>query len=120
MTGTSPQWTVRLTAAAASDFQRILEWTAEQFGERQAFVYAETLAMALEALAEGPSVIGAKPRDEIIKGLFSLHVARRGRKGRHFIMFRVAPRDHAIDVLRLLHDSMDLPRHFSGTDEEPL
>jgi toxin ParE1/3/4 len=112
------QWTVRLTAAAEKDFQDIVEWTVEQFGDEQALVYAETIALALEALGEGPAPIDAKRRDEIQRGLYSLHVARQGRKGRHFVMFRIAPRARGvIEVLRLLHDSMDLPRHFQIPDE---
>ena len=113
------QWTVRLSAIAEADFEHIIQWTSKQFGDAQALVYAETLSMALLALTEGPDILGAKARDEILKGLFSLHVARQDRKGRHFIMFRVAPRGSGdvIEVLRLLHDSMDLPRHF-GTSEE--
>ncbi len=61
---------------------------------------------------------GAKPRDDIAKGLLTLHVARRGRKGRHFVMFRVASErgSKVIEVLRLLHDAMDLPRHLPSTD----
>jgi toxin ParE1/3/4 len=113
------RWTVRLSAAAEADFEHIVQWTSEQFGDTQAIVYAETLSIALAALTQGPDIIGAKARDEILKGLFSLHVARQGRKGRHFIMFRVGPRGSGdvIEVLRLLHDSMDLPRHFSASDE---
>jgi toxin ParE1/3/4 len=107
------QWTVRLTAAAEKDFQGIIEWTIAQFGEAQALAYADTLALALEALSEGPSLREATRRDDIVKGLCSLHVARRGRKGRHFIMFRAASQGgDVIEVLRLLHDSMDIPRHF--------
>lgn len=55
----------------------------EHSGEAQARVYAETLSTAMEALTGGPTVIGAKARNEIAKGLFTLHVARQGRKGRH-------------------------------------
>ena len=111
------QWAVRLSAAAENDFQGIIEWTIEHFGETQALVYAETLALALEALAEGPSLADAKQRDEILKGLCSFHVARRGRKGRHIIMFRVATRGgNIVEVLRVLHDSMDHPRHFRSSD----
>jgi toxin ParE1/3/4 len=40
-----------------------------------------------------------------------MHVAWQGKKGRHFVMFRVAP-ERVIEVLRLLHDSMDLSRHW--------
>jgi toxin ParE1/3/4 len=103
-----------LAAAAEDDFQDVLRWTAEHFGDRQARVYARTLSMAFEALAAGPTVVGAKARNDIAKGLFMLHVARHGRKGRHFVMFRIGHdqgRD-VIEILRLLHDAMDLPRHL--------
>jgi toxin ParE1/3/4 len=114
-----PDWPIRLTAAAEVDFQGILRWTLEQFGEVQAQVYADTLSSALESLAAGPKVIGAKARNDIAKGLFTLHVARHGRKGRHFIMFRIG-RDKdrkVIEVLRILHDAMDLARHLPVADK---
>ena len=104
--------TVRLTTAAETDFEKIIDWTIEHFGELQGVAYAETLLLAIDALTAGSLVADAKPRDEIMKGLYSLHVARQGRKGRHFVMFRVAAGGDAIEVLRLLHDSMDLPRHL--------
>ena len=95
------------------DVEHIFDWTETQFGEAQAFAYLDTLSAALESLTGGPDVIGARSRDEIAKGLRTLHVARLGRKGRHFILFRIRrDRKHdVIDVLRLLHDSMDLARH---------
>lgn len=106
-------WSVRLTAAADSDFQNIIAWTLEQLGDAQARIYAETLSAALEALTDGPELAGVRERNDITKGLFALHVAREGRKGRHFVIFRIAAgRDQQwIEVLRLLHDAMDLPRH---------
>lgn len=105
---------MRLSASAEADFEQIIQWTIEQFGERQSLVYAETIKLALQAVSAGPEAIGVKARDEILKGLFSLHIAREGRKGRHFVMFRIAQRGagDVIEVLRLLHDSMDLARHI--------
>jgi toxin ParE1/3/4 len=118
VTPSKAPWRVRLTTAAETDFRDILQWTAEHFGEAQARAYAETLSMALAALAAGPTAIGAKPRNDIAKGMFSFHVTRTGRKGRHFVIFRVAgEQDAAIEVLRLLHDSMDLPRHLLAGEE---
>jgi toxin ParE1/3/4 len=113
------RWTVRLTATAQADFQDIIRWTSAQFGPGQAQVYAGTLSAALEALANGPRIGGARARDDIAKGLFTLHVARGGRKGRHFVMFRIGddPDREVIDVLRLLHDVMDLPRHLPPINE---
>ena len=106
-------WMVRLSAAAEVDYREILRWTVKNFGAAQARIYADTLASALQALSAGPAIIGVKQRPEIGSGLRTLHVARNGRKGRHFVMFRVGREQErkVIDVLRLLHDSMDLERH---------
>lgn len=117
MAGSS--WTVRLSSAAEADYQKILRWTVENFGMAQARHYADTLSSALKALSAGPAIIGVKERPEIGNNIRTLHVARNGRKGRHFVMFRVGSiqgRD-VIDVLRLLHDSMDLERHLPPTEQ---
>lgn len=73
--------------------------------------------MALEALAAGPDVVDVKARDDIAPGIHTLHVARQGRKGRHFVVLGVAE-PGTIDVLRILHDSMDLPRHVGAANDE--
>ena len=64
-------------------------------------------------LVAGPAQPGVKARPEIGKDLFTLHVARNGRRGRHIVLFRAEPDPgrHRIDVLRILHDSMDLASH---------
>ena len=116
MTEEGHPWTVRLTAAAEVDYQNIIAWTLEQFGDLQARVYADILSAALVELTAGPATAGAKERSEIGKGLFTLHVARRGRKGRYFVLFRIRPNkpQSRIEVLRLLHDAMDLKLHTPG------
>ncbi|TQV62327.1 MAG: type II toxin-antitoxin system RelE/ParE family toxin [Halothiobacillaceae bacterium] len=111
-------WTVRLARQAGLDIEAILTWTADQFSPQQAEVYAETLTQAIEALFEGPEILGARQRDDILPGVFVLHVARGGRRGHHFIVFR--PRDgHCMDVLRVLHDSMDFKRHLAEPVFQP-
>ena len=106
----SSPWTVRLGHQAEQDFLTIMQWTNSTFGEAQAMAYAHTISQAIQALQDGPEVGGVKLRDEIEPGLRTLHVARQGRKGRHFVVFR-AGAERNVDVLRLLHDSMDLARH---------
>ncbi|MFH7319713.1 type II toxin-antitoxin system RelE/ParE family toxin [Desulfurivibrio sp. D14AmB] len=108
----SRPWIIRLTRAAEDDFQQIIRWTAANFGRRQAGTYARTLATAIEALRGGPNIVGARPREEIGPGIHTLHVARRGRRGRHFVVFRASRTEQFIDVLRLLHDGMDLQQHL--------
>lgn len=113
-----PSSTVRLSAAAEADYRQILRWTVENFGSAQARSYAAALSSALKALSVGPGIIGIKERPEIGDNIRTLHVARNGRKGRHFVMFRVGSIQgrNVIDVLRLLHDSMDLEQQLPPTE----
>jgi len=119
LSGAPRAWRVRLTAAAETDLRQIIGWTSARFGERQAGAYGETLSAVLLALTAGPTVAGARARSEMGKGMYTLSVARLGRRGRHFVVFRVGREsDHeVIEVLRLLHDSMDLQRHLPSDDE---
>jgi toxin ParE1/3/4 len=73
-------------------------------------MYQEVLIEALVELAAGPNVPGSIARDEIRPGLRSLHVTRGKRRGRHFVVYRVA-QPNVIEVARILHDAMDLARH---------
>jgi toxin ParE1/3/4 len=112
-------WRVRLGAAAEVDFANILKWTAENFGARQSRAYRDILVQAIGELAAGPDVAGSRTRDEIMAGLRTLHVARRGRRGSHFLMYRAAP-NSTIEIVRILHDRMDLRRHVPPAPDESI
>ena len=107
----APRWRVRLTASAEADYRNILRWTSERFGTQQAWRYARTLGSALEELIVGPDVPGSRERSDIGPGVRVLHVGRRARRGRHFLLYRISsPADPLlIDVLRVLDDRVDLP-----------
>ncbi|MBI4967446.1 MAG: type II toxin-antitoxin system RelE/ParE family toxin [Rhodospirillales bacterium] len=107
MTERRERWSVVLAAAAEADFTQILEWTAARFGAKQAEAYGETLMAAIAALTESPGQAGTKTRDDLGRGVRALPAARRGRKARHLILFRVksGAGAKAIEVLRILHDS---------------
>lgn len=108
-------WTVRLGQQAEQDYLQVIHWTKTNFGNSQAKAYAETLSLTVQDLMSGPEIAGTKARDGIGPGIRTLHIARIGRKGRHFVVFRAGP-EHVIDVLRILHDSMDLPRNLPAND----
>ncbi len=110
-------WQVRLASQAEQDLFDIILWTAENFGTKQAEHYAETISLAIEALHDGPDILESRMRDEIGMGIRTLHVARQGRKGRHFVAFSVSE-GHVINILRLLHDSMDLAIHLPEDHNE--
>ena len=108
-----PRWQVHLTAGARADLGNILRWTSDRFGRAQARRYSDTLTQAIRSLEAGPDAPGSRRRDDLSRGLMTLHVARRGRAGRHLVVYRIGgPGDPSvIEVIRLLHDSMDLSRH---------
>lgn len=91
--------------------------SARDFGFLQAEIYAQTLALAIDAFRDdGPETIGARERPEIRHGIFTLHVARRKRNASHFLVFQtVTPR--TVEILRILHDRMDLARHLEPHQE---
>jgi toxin ParE1/3/4 len=111
---TQALWAVRTSAAAKADFKDILRWTRDRFGTQQAQVYLETLTLALEDLCAGPQGVGCTLRSDIGPDIYTLHVARKGRHGRHFLVFRVRPLQDqpVLELLRILHDSMEMKRHL--------
>lgn len=116
------QWRLVISSAALKDYQDIVAWTVSQFGAQQARAYAQVIESALQDLREGPEIVGIKWRPELGARIASLHLARKGYKARHLVIVRVETRlaseDPVIEVLRLLHDRMDLQRHLSSTDSE--
>ncbi|WP_244422115.1 type II toxin-antitoxin system RelE/ParE family toxin [Bradyrhizobium sp. ORS 285] len=84
---------------------------------RQAEVYRDTLLSAIGDLANGPDVAGSRARDDIMPGVRTLHVARRGRAGRHLLLYRMSG-PGVIEIGRILHDRMDLPRHSPFPSEK--
>jgi toxin ParE1/3/4 len=107
-------WTIRLSDTAETDYDDILRWTAKRFGTAQTAAYSDLLAATLVRLERGPTIVGVRRRDEIGAGLHTLHV---GPRGRHIILFRIGSEsDRITDVLRILHDAMDLVRHAPRED----
>ena len=114
----NPVWNIRLARAAEDDFQHIMRWTIIHFGRRQSKTYSKTLTLALNDLSNGPDIPGVRKREDISPGIYTLHVARKNRRGRHFIVFRVnhSSATPTIDILRILHETMDLVRHLSAAE----
>jgi len=104
------KWVVRLAETAQQDLDSIYIWTYEHFGPTQAEHYRRVILNTLKDLREGPHVIGATSHAELPSHLRVLHVARKGRRGRHYAVFD-APATGGIRVVRILHDSMDMRRH---------
>jgi toxin ParE1/3/4 len=91
-----------ITPIARSDLRNISRYTDKNWGRQQRFKYIKQLKDRFSYLAEKPQM--GKKRDEIIGSPYSYH------EGRHVIFYRTSA--EGIEILRVLHDSMDFPRHF--------
>jgi toxin ParE1/3/4 len=109
------RWRIRLGAIAERDFINIVAWTVERFGPRQAESYRATILAAIKTMEQGPEQLGSRSREDIGEGVRTLHVARSGRRGRHFILYRTDG-DGVTEVVRILHDAMDLARHLPNPE----
>lgn len=99
-----------LSPLAETDFASIAAWTADRFGARQAEIYVDALVQTIEELAAAATHPRSKDRAELMAGLRSLHMAKRGRPGRHVLLY-LEDRD-TVTILRILHDSMELAQHL--------
>ncbi len=107
--------TIRHTAAADSDLQSIFEWTLNSFGRLALERYSKLIGQALIDLAKDPTRQGVRRATEALFIYHLRHSRTRGRtahvhRPRHFILFRKTSTH--LDILRYLHDAMDLEYHF--------
>jgi toxin ParE1/3/4 len=88
-----------LTSKAIDDLSMIWEYTYETWSESQADKYYELLTSSFEEIVQNPDL--GKNYNEIDKTLFGLRV------GKHIVFYRVTQSDE-IEILRILHQRMDL------------
>lgn len=93
----------KLTREADRDLEGIWEYTNKQWGKSQANKYLNKLEDHFYKLATNPYL--GKRRYELAGSPMSFHCER------HVIFYRIA--DKGIEIIRVLHDSMDFPRHFN-------
>jgi len=102
-----------ISASARRDIASALVWSERHWGPTQRDRYRTLIAEALDTLLQDPQHPLSRARDEIRPGMRSLHIARRGRQARHFIVYRLTP-EGDLQVIRLLHDAMEPSRALSN------
>ena len=91
-----------LSPRAQADIEGIWDYTMERWGEEQAVRYIRLLQDAIQAVAEKPR--RGRPCDYIRAGY------RKYPSGSHMIFYRTIA--EGIDVVRVLHQSMDFEQHL--------
>ena len=92
-----------LSPAAQADLEQIWDYTNDRWGIYQAEEYLRGLQRAIERAAANPRI--GRPCDEIRPGY------RRLAAGSHLLFYRVTA-EGIVDVVRVLHQRMDVDRHL--------
>lgn len=110
-----------LAPSAASDIESILARSFDEFGAEAAQRYETLIVRAIADVAANPDRPSVHIRDEIGRSARTYHLANsrenvakkpmRVKRPRHFLVFRSGAKN-VVEIARVLHDSMDLPRHL--------
>lgn len=92
-----------LSLQAQESLHQIRTYTLKNYGQQQTLTYLKMLRDGMRAAAQRPDAKGMA-RDDIKKGYYSVFV------GKHTIYYRI--RDTHIDIIDVLHQSMDPMRHL--------
>jgi len=95
---------VILRQEAIDDFNNIWDYTFEQWSENQADKYYSTLRFACKEIGENPDI--GKEYTGIRRDLLGL------KSGKHIIFYHLTSEDE-IEVIRILHERMDLKNRLT-------
>lgn len=94
----------KLLPAAERDLEAIWQYTAQQWGVRQADLYIDQLGEAFQLIAEQPLI--CRERNEFTPPVRIHH------RGHHLVVYHIIAAD--ITVIRVVHESMDLDAQLSS------
>jgi toxin ParE1/3/4 len=92
-----------LSPRAQADIDDIWDYTAHRWNEDQAQHYVEDIRRAVETIAHDPR--RGRPCDQIRRGYLRFSV------NAHVLFYRISA-GGGIEVVRVLHQSMDFGRHL--------
>ncbi len=96
-------YTLVLSPEAIEDRKDIIAYTVAAWGIEYARKYNQKLKEALTSIRQNPRL--GRPHPQLAPAYQVYHT------GRHYIVYSV--KATRIEVVRILHDHMDLPRHIS-------
>ncbi|MCG8557294.1 MAG: type II toxin-antitoxin system RelE/ParE family toxin [Proteobacteria bacterium] len=102
---------IRIADAAHKDIAEVLRHTRKEFGRRKYLQYRALIELALQELARDPLGSTTRQRKELHPAARTYHIARRGKRVRHFFLYRVSD-EGVVEIGRLLYDGMELTRHL--------
>ena len=110
-----------LTKAARGDIVDSLKRSVEGFGIAGRRRYQALIRKAIQDVAADPTRPGSRERSDLSPGMHSYHLAHSRerartadgivRNPRHILLYH-CPDLQTVEILRVLHDAMDLLRHL--------
>lgn len=94
---------VRYSRRANADLEDITDYTAHTWGAEQAKTYIRAIRAKIHEIANGDAI--TQSLDVMNPNLFKARV------NRHLIIYEETA--EMVSILRILHESMDIPRHIS-------
>jgi len=92
----------RLSRLVAADLDEIAEYTIDRFGIEQARRYRDGMKTCFDRLANDPAL--GRGTEQLLRGL------HRFEHQSHVVIYISEPKN--LLIVRVLHSSMDVPRHF--------
>jgi toxin ParE1/3/4 len=94
-----------LTEKAKDDLKKIARFTQKRWGKEQRNTYLKSLDSGFQQLGDNPYI--GRPCDEIKSGYFKFPT------GSHVVYYR-SQTEKQVEIVRILHESMDVELQFSG------
>ena len=95
----------KISKQAEIDLENIWLYTFEEWSIEQADYYFDLIMNEIEYISENPK--SGKDYNEIRKGYF------RSRVKSHFIFYRINFKEENIEIIRILHQQMDVESHIN-------
>ena len=95
----------QISKQAEIDLENIWLYTFEEWSVEQADYYFDLIMNEIEYISENPK--SGKDYNEIRKGYF------RSRVKSHFIFYRINFKEENIEIIRILHQQMDIESHIN-------
>jgi toxin ParE1/3/4 len=105
------KFTLRFSQLAIQDIEDVLAHTLMRFGHQKHEQYKLLIRLALTDISLDPDRPPARKRPELHPNARTFHIGCRGKRARHFFLYRVID-ETTVEIGRLLHDSMDLKAHL--------
>ena len=95
----------KISKQAEIDLENIWLYTFEEWSQVQADYYYDLIIDEIEYISENPK--SGKDYNEVRKGYF------RSRVKSHFIFYKINLKEEKIEIIRILHQQMDVDSHIN-------